>query len=71
MTASVIQLNAHENMTPEQCLSYAARNAEDYDDVIIVGVDKISGQVILNSSHMSREFAVFILLEALDQARGK
>lgn len=71
MSASVIQLTAHENMTPEECLAYASRNAVDYDDVIVVGVAKDGGHVMLNSSHMTREFAVFILLEALDQARGK
>lgn len=70
MTNVVIQLNAHENMTPSECLSYAARNADDYQDVIIIGVDQ-DGRVMMNSSHMTREFAVFVLLEALDKARGK
>jgi len=70
MVAQVFQLNPHENMTPAECLSLAARNADDYQDVIVVGVDQ-DGHVRLTSSHVSREFATFILLEAVDKARGK
>jgi len=70
MTAQLVQLFAHDNMTSGECLEYCARNADDFQDVIIVGTDA-EGNFRMNSSNMSREFAVFLLLEALDHARGK
>lgn len=70
MPAQLFQLNPHENMTPSECLEFCARNADEYQDVIVVGIDQ-DGHVMLRSSRVSREFATFVLLEAVDQARGK
>jgi len=70
MSAQVFQLFAHDNMTPAECLEYCARNAHEYQDVLVIGVDA-EGKFQMNSSHITREFAVFLLLEALDSARGK
>ncbi len=70
MAAQLFQLNPHENMTPAECLEFCSRNADDYQDVIVVGLDP-EGRVILRSSHIARELATFVLLEAVDKARGK
>lgn len=66
---NVIQLNPHENMTVEQCASYVHRNHTEYQDLIAVGYDE-EGKVLIRSSHMSRAEATFLLLAALDHARG-
>ena len=68
--ADVLQLDPHERMTVEEALAYTHRNHAQYTDVIIVCVDS-DGDVFLRSSHISRAEAVFHLLEAVDQARGK
>jgi len=67
--SNVVELNPHKNMTVKDCLSYAARNADDYTDVIVVGYDE-AGEIMLRSSHLSRAEATFMLLAALDHARG-
>jgi hypothetical protein len=68
--ADLVQLNPHENMSVKECLTFSARNHDEYQDVIVVGYDS-DGSVILRSSHLTRQAAVFILLEALDKVRGK
>lgn len=65
----VLQLNPHVNMTVDECLQYAARNAEEYQDVVVVGYDK-EGAVMVRSSHMTRAEAAFLLMKALDHAKG-
>ena len=65
----VIELGPHTNMTAAECLQYSARESQHYQDVIVVGLDA-DGAVFLRSSRLTREFAVFVLLEALDKARG-
>ena len=67
--SEVIQLNPHERMTVEQCVGYLQRNYGNLQDLIAGGVNA-DGQIVINSSAMSRAEAVFILLQALDHARG-
>lgn len=69
MKGEVIELGPHTNMTPEECLAYCAREHAEYDDVIVIGVDH-EGAVFMRSSRVSREWATFLLLEAVDKARG-
>jgi hypothetical protein len=69
MTDTTIQLSPHENMTVEQAIGYVHRNSWEYRDMIAVGHDE-DGKLLIRSSHMSRAEAVFLLLEALDWARG-
>lgn len=66
----VIQLDPHERMTVEQCVGYMQRNHAGLKELIVVGVDT-DGEVVVMSSAISRAEAVFILLEAVDYARGK
>lgn len=66
--ASLIQLNPHENMTVKQALGYAERNADEYQDVLIVGYDQ-DGALLIRSSVISRNDALFLLLEAIDYVR--
>lgn len=67
--AEIFQLSPHERMTVEQCLEFAARNHSDLQDVIVVGYDE-DGDVCIRSSHMTRAEATFLLMAALDHARG-
>lgn len=57
MTAQVFQLNAHENMTPEEALAYSAR--ENWSDVIIIGYQ--NGELTVRSSHMTRAESLWII----------
>ena len=68
--AEVVMLNPHERMTPQEALEYCARDHEEYQDVIVVGYDR-EGEIMIRSSAMSRAEASFMLLAALDHARGK
>jgi hypothetical protein len=70
LMADLIQLSPHANMSVQEALEFSARNHEEYQDVLIVGFDQ-DGRLMMRSSHVSRELAVFLLLEAIDHARGK
>jgi hypothetical protein len=63
MTERPIELGPHERMTPEQALAIASR--EEWTDVIICGFHKDSGEeIVVRSSHVTREFALWILEHA-------
>lgn len=66
--ADIIQLDPHENMTPEECLAHCALDAESFRDVLIIGFDT-DGELMVRSSHMSPRDAVWLLLAAVDYAR--
>lgn len=68
--ADLVQLPAHENMTVQECLEMSAREHADLDDVIVAGYNK-DGELVIRSSHMSRKDAAWLLMAALDHARGK
>lgn len=70
MTAQVISMGAHERMTPQEALELCAREFAEWQDVMVIGFDA-DGDLRVRSSAMSRKDAVFLLLEALDHARGK
>lgn len=65
----VVELGPHANMTPEQALAYSAR--EPWENVIVVGFHKDSGDLVVRSSAMSRQFSLWIAehlkLHAMDQ----
>jgi hypothetical protein len=54
----VVELGPHDKMTPEEALAYSKR--ESWDNVIVVGFHKDDGSLVVRSSHMSREFALWI-----------
>lgn len=54
------------SLTPEMALADAANF--NFDDVMVIGYQE--GELVVRSSHMSRAQAVFMLLEAIDHARG-
>lgn len=55
-------------MTVEECLKLAARSHEQFQDCIIVGYNQ-EGQLVIQSSKISRQEAAFLLLLALDHAK--
>lgn len=54
----VIDLGPHSRMTPEQALAYAAR--EKWDKVIICGFHEGEVELVVRSSSMNREVALWI-----------
>lgn len=67
--ADIVLLNPHERMTAQECLEYCARDHAEYQDCIVVGYDQ-NGELIIRSSHMTRAEATFMLLKAIDHAKG-
>lgn len=67
--SKIVELGPHSNMTPEECLELCRRDHASYETVIVIGINADQG-VFLRSSHVSREEAVFITLDALDRIRG-
>lgn len=59
---SVVDLGPHERMTPAEALATASR--EEWDNVFICGFHADSGELVIRSSHMSREFALWIVEHA-------
>mgnify|MGYP001617988757 CR=1 FL=1 len=57
--ADVVHLGPHERMTPEQALAVASQ--EEWDDVIVCGFHKDDSSLVLRSSHMTREFGLWII----------
>lgn len=66
---SVVELGAHGNMTPEQALASASR--EKWENVVIVGFQADNGDLVVRSSHMPREFALWIIEHAKLHAMGR
>lgn len=60
LMGDLIQLDPHSKMTSEQALLHAARNHETWTDVILLGFDE-DGAFKLNSSHVSRELALWLI----------
>jgi len=54
------------NLTPDMALADACNF--DLSDVMVIGYE--DGSLVVRSSHMSRAEAVFLLLQAVDHARG-
>lgn len=55
---SIVELGPHDKMTPEQALAVAAR--EPWEHVLVVGFHQGEETLTLRSSHMTREFALWI-----------
>lgn len=66
----LIELPPHENMTPEECLTRAARRADTFTDVIVIGYDA-NEEFCMTSSHMARKDVLWLMMLAIDYARGK
>lgn len=58
MPTAIIELGPHENMSPEQALGVAAR--EKWEKVLIVGYHSENDCLMVRSSHMSRETALWL-----------
>jgi hypothetical protein len=55
---SVVDLGPHQRMMPDEALAQAAR--EDWSHVVICGFHVDDEKIVVRSSHMSREFALWI-----------
>lgn len=69
MAGNVFQLDAHDRMTVDECAALASREAEGMRDLMVIGFDH-DGRLVVRSSAMDRKDAVWLLLAALDYARG-
>lgn len=56
--ADIVHLGPHDRMTPEEALASAAQ--EPWEKVIICGFHKDSGEIVVRSSHITREFSLWI-----------
>lgn len=68
--AEVVHLGAHDRMTVADCVGVVSREAPAWKDILVLGYDE-DGELVVRSSHLERKEAVWLLLEALDWARGK
>lgn len=66
---TVVELAPHINMTVEECLAKSSRDFADASVVIVLAYDD-EGRFMTMSSATTRGDAVFLLLDALDHARG-
>lgn len=69
--AEVVYLGASTHHTVDQALSSALhfeRDGVGYEDVMIVGYDK-DGELSVRSSHISREWALWLAHELMDYIR--
>jgi hypothetical protein len=62
MSADVVDLGAHTNMTPAEALAVAERRP--WEKVLIIGFTEDSEGLVTLSSHMSREVALWIIKHA-------
>ena len=66
---SVIYLGAHSNMTPDEAFAVAQRRP--WEKVMIIGFTEDSESIVVISSHMIRESALWIIehakLHAMDR----
>lgn len=71
MTNNVLTLPAHDNMTIEQCLALSERESTEdgWQGVMVLAYDR-DGDLVVRSSHMSRKDALWMLMAAVDHARG-
>ena len=71
MAENVLSLPAHSNMTVEQCLALSGRDAatDDWQDVMVLAYDA-DGRLVVRSSHMTCKDALWMLMAAVDHARG-
>lgn len=60
--ADVVDLGPHERMTPEQTLAQVTR--EPWENVIVIGFHKDGESIVVRSSHMTREFALWTMEHA-------
>ncbi len=56
--ADIIDLGPHERMSVDEV--FAATSREPWEDVIVCGFHKEGGDIVVRSSHMSREFSLWI-----------
>jgi hypothetical protein len=54
----IVEIGPHTNMTPEQALAYCAR--EKWESVVIVGYKCDSEGIVVRSSKLTREHALWI-----------
>lgn len=69
MTAKVIELGAHENMTVTECLDLCRREAGGYQDVMVLAYGP-DGDLVVRSSAMDRKDALWMLTAAVQHATG-
>lgn len=68
--AVIYQLGGHERMTPEEALSLALREAGDFEDVLIVAVERDTKNLVIRSSAMTRAGAAFLAKKVELHAHG-
>ncbi len=62
MSADMINLGPYDRMTPAELFSAVAR--EPWEKAMVIGFHIEDGSIVVRSSHMTREFALWIIEHA-------
>jgi len=65
---NIVDLGPHNNMKPEECFAVCAR--EEWSDVLVLGFQDDADGVVIRSSHLTREFALWIIEHAKQKIMG-
>jgi len=68
VAGNIIKFPPHDKMTVEQAIDYVKGEADTLSDVIIIGYTK-DNELYLRSSHISREWSLWLVLEMVDYIR--
>jgi hypothetical protein len=67
--SNVTRLPPSDTMTVQQAIDYVKQEADTLEDVIIIGYTK-DKEIYLRSSHVSREWSLWLVLEMVDYIRS-
>ncbi len=62
MTDNIVHLGPHDRMTPEEL--FASVQREPWETALVIGYHVDDGTIVVRSSHVSREFALWIIEHA-------
>lgn len=57
---NVVELGAHDKMTIKEALEFCLREAETYEDIVIIATEKDTDDIIIRSSGMARMNAAWL-----------
>lgn len=62
MSADIVNLGPHDRMTPAEL--FASVQREPWETAMVIGFHEDDGSIVVRSSHMTREFALWIVEHA-------
>ncbi len=69
--AKIVELGPHENMSPLDALRVVEREVANGEiSGVLIIAEGSDGDLVLRSSHLSREWALWMAMWAVDHIRG-